>query len=365
VRFTEAWAFDEDVQPLFGVPSCVLFGQAGATGPLPKVLSAAKGTLPRRDAKPAEADKALRWSQASWPEGPWQDGGSAYRKAFRQGATMVPRVLCVVEPVPVGRFGGSASAPQVRSRRTRQEKPPWKSLAPLEGNVEAQFLRPVYLGESIAPFRVLEPVLGVVTWDEERKRLLDAEAARRSGYLHLAGWLSKAERLWDEHGRGGMTFSAQLDYYGKLSSQFPIGAVRVAYAASGTLPAAVLVRDRLAILEHAVYGATVSRGEALFLVAVLNSEAARSRVGELQARGQWGARHFDKLMLSLPIPKFDPKVAVHRNLAAAARHAEEVAAQVALKEGMHFVRARGLIRKALAEDGISGRIDKLVERLLG
>ena len=70
-------------------------------------------------------------------------------------------------------------------------------------------------------------------------------------------------------------------------------------------------------------------------------------------------------MLSLPIPKFDSKVAVHRNLAAAARHAEEVAGEVPLKEGMHFIRARGLIRKALGEDGISGRMEKLVERLLG
>ena len=51
--------------------------------------------------------------------------------------------------------------------------------------------------------------------------------------------------------------------------------------------------------------------------------------------------------------------------ATAARRAEKVAAQVPLKEGIHFIRARALIRKALAEDGISGRIDKLVERLLG
>jgi len=365
VRFTEAWAFDEEVQPLFEVPSCVLFGEAGATGPLPKIVSAAKGTLARRDAKPAEADKALKWSQARWPEGPSEDGGSAYRKAFRQGATMVPRVLCVVEPVPVGRFGGSASAPQVRSRRTTQEKPPWKSLPLLEGNVEAQFVRPLYLGESIAPFRLLEPVLAVVPWDEEGKRLLDAETARRSGYLHLAGWLSKAESLWDEHGRGGMTFSAQLDYYGKLTSQFPVAARRVLFSKAGTQPAAAVLRDSGgAVVDHKLYWAVASEEEGLYLVAILNSETARSRVAGRQSRGQWGARDFDKLMLSLPIPKFDPKVAVHRNLAAAARRAEAVAAQVPLKDGMHFIRARALIRKALAEDGVSGRIDKLVERLL-
>jgi hypothetical protein len=70
-------------------------------------------------------------------------------------------------------------------------------------------------------------------------------------------------------------------------------------------------------------------------------------------------------MLGLPIPKFDRKVGLHRVLAAAARHAEEVAAQVPLKEGMHFVRTRGIIREALAEDGISRRIDGLVQTLLG
>jgi hypothetical protein len=208
-------------------------------------------------------------------------------------------------------------------------------------------------------------VLAVIPWDEAGKRLLDAEAARRSGYIHVSEWLSKAERLWDKHGRGRMRFAEQLDYYGKLSSQFPIAGRRVLCAASGTLPAAAVLRDTRAVVEHAAYWSAAGEDEALYLVAILNSEAARDRVAKTQARGQWGARHFDKLMFGLPIPKFDPKAAVHRQLTAAARHAEEVAAQVALKEGMHFVRARGIIRKALTEDGVSGRIDKLVARLLG
>jgi hypothetical protein len=235
----------------------------------------------------------------------------------------------------------------------------------LRGAVEKEFLRPLYLGESIAPFRLLEPVPAVIPWDERGRRLLDAESARRSGYVHVSEWLSKAERLWDKHGRGRMRFAEQLDYYGKLSSQFPIAGRRVLYGASGTLPAAAVLRDSSAVVDSKLYWAAAGEQDAYYLVGILNSETARGRVAHLQSRGQWGARDFHKLLLGLPIPKFDRKVALHRDLAAAARHAEEVAAQVALKEGMHFVRARGVIRKALAEDGVSGRIDKLVARLLG
>ncbi|MBX6426235.1 MAG: SAM-dependent DNA methyltransferase [Variibacter sp.] len=48
VQFTEAWTFDEDVQPLFPVPSCVLFAKAerGLSVPTPKTVTAYKGQLP-------------------------------------------------------------------------------------------------------------------------------------------------------------------------------------------------------------------------------------------------------------------------------------------------------------------------------
>src|SRR3990172_8750097 len=71
VCFAEAWAFSDDVQPLFPVPACVLFAErlpAGANARvLPSSVLAASGALPRRDAAPEEADAALCWRQASWP----------------------------------------------------------------------------------------------------------------------------------------------------------------------------------------------------------------------------------------------------------------------------------------------------------
>ena len=41
---------------------------------------------------------------------------------------------------------------------TNLGKGPWRDLEPLRGDVERAFLRPLYLGESVAPFRVLSPI---------------------------------------------------------------------------------------------------------------------------------------------------------------------------------------------------------------
>jgi len=365
VRFLEAWTFDEDVQPLFPVPSCVLIAVPAAPGKLPTNVQAATGHLRRRDATRAEADEDLIWSTEDWPGEAQYTGGSVYRKVFHDGATLYPRVLVAIEPEDVGTLGANQEAPMVRSRRSSQEKEPWKSLPPVRGNVESAFIRDMYLGESIAPYRLLELLPSVIPWDGSRG-LLDSVSARSLGYSHLANWLDQAERLWNAHSPGQMTLIGQLDYLHKLASQFPIPALRVLYSKSGKNPAATILRSSEAVIDHTLYWAPVAtEDEALFLSAVLNSETSRSRVEGVQARGQWGARHFDKLMFGLPIPKFDTTKQLHKRLASAAKRAEEVAAGVVLSEGMYFTTARRRIREALAADGISQRIDKLVGELLG
>ena len=84
----------------------------------------------------------------------------------------------------------------------------------------------------------------------------------------------------------------------------------------------------------------------------------------MQARGQWGARHFAKIMFELPIRLFNVNNPLHQELAAAAARAAKVAASVLLKEATYFVTARKRIRAALQEDGIAQEIEELVTRLL-
>ncbi|MBH5386807.1 N-6 DNA methylase [Bradyrhizobium diversitatis] len=306
IIWEEAWTMNDGVQPLFPVPSCVVFGRRRATSQsMPETVRAYEGTLPLRDAPESVADEHLEVRDAvPRPSEGQFAGGSAYRSSFRQGATLVPRMLCFVERQTAGRLGGDPTAPFVRSRRSSQEKEPWKTLSGIEHRVEAEFLHPVLLGESILPFRVFRPFEAVVPVTHDGV-VMDAQAAANRGFSGLHGYLSSAEAVWNANSEsGGMTLIQRWNYHNELSSQFPQRPLRVIYAASGTIPAACLLRDPSSIIEHGIYWAPASsEGEGLFLAAILNSETARSRVADLQARGQWGARHFDKVVFNLPIPR--------------------------------------------------------------
>jgi len=367
VQFEDAWVLGDDVQPLFPVPSCVLFAKVdrGLGRALPEKVRRYSGVLPYRNAPESVADEMLTVVDgAPRPDEASYEAGSPYRSAFRQGATLVPRMLCLVERAQTGRIGGNPKMPLVMSRRTGQEKRPWKNLIGIEQAVEAEFLRPVLLGESILPFRVFRPFEGVIPVDE-KGTMLDAAAAGRRGMTGLSGWLKQAEETWETNKTATVSLSGQFDYYGKLTSQFPIASIRVVYAKAGTLPAAAIVEDRGAVIDHKLYWAAVTdRREALYLASILGCELARKRVENLQSRGQWGARDFDKVMFTLPIPRFDPNSELHKDLAAAGTEAEKTAAKVQLNEGIQFQTARRRVREALAEAGISRRIDALVAKLL-
>jgi hypothetical protein len=175
-----------------------------------------------------------------------------------------------------------------------------------------------------------------------------------------------AERIWNRHSENeGIKLHEWWNYHNKLESQFPLARLRVVYAKAGTLPAATLLAEGASVIDHMLYWAAVSsKAEGYYLCAVLNAETSRNRVAKLQARGQWGARHFDKVMFTLPIPRFDSGRTLHTDLAAAAREAEQIAKHVALPEAVKFQRARKLVRDALASASVAGRIEALVARLL-
>jgi hypothetical protein len=367
IAWDEAWTMDDSVQPLFPVPSSAVFGRKRADSQrMPDTVRAYSGDLPFRDAPEALADAKLRIIEgAPAPSVGSFEGGSAYRNMFRNGATLYPRLLCLVERRTAGRLGANPSAPLVASRRNSQEKQPWKGLPSIENPVEVEFLRPILLGESILPYHVFRPFEGVVPVSGGGY-LFDAGRAANHGFGGLHGWMRQAEAVWKINTESaGTTLTGSWNHYNKLCAQFPITPVRVIYSKAGALPAACVLRDARAVIDHKLYWiAPGGEDEARYLEAILNSETVRARAEQYQSRGQWGARDFDKVMFNLPIPRFDPADGLHGALADAAAEAEHVAAVVELPEGVRFQQARRLVRSALAEAGLSQRIDALVVDLI-
>lgn len=368
VRFEEAWVLDnQEIQPLFRVPTSVIFARRTHTlaARVPSHVTAFVGRLPFKDAPEEVADRYITVFDAPAPSEVSFAAASPYRDRFRQGATLVPRMLCLVERAEGGRLGTSAEAPLVRSRRSTLEKKPWVDLEPLQGPIEVEFLRPVYLGESIAPFRILRAFEGIVPVLPGGD-VLDARQAADRGFTRLASWMRQAEALWKSHSAGARTLKQRWNFHNELGVQFPIPALRIVFSKAGTQPAACILRDSHGVIDHMLYWAVIaSEDEGHYLTAILNSEIARARVAHMQSRGEQGARHFDKLMFTLPIPRFDAREPLHAELAAAGREAERVAASVAIPERTSFVRSRTAIRAALRDNGMAARIDRLVDDLLG
>ncbi len=164
-------------------------------------------------------------------------------------------MLCFVERKTMGRLGTDPSASYVASRRSVQEKAPWKDLTGIENKVEAEFLYPVLLGESILPYRVFRPFEAVVPVTDKGE-VLDAEAAANRGFGGLHGWMRKAERVWNAHRPSDMSLVQQFDYYGKLSAQFPLAPLRVVYAKAGKQPAACVLHKCTNVIDHKLYWAS-------------------------------------------------------------------------------------------------------------
>ncbi|HZL00697.1 MAG TPA: N-6 DNA methylase, partial [Caulobacteraceae bacterium] len=315
IAWDEAWDLDQ-VEPLFPVPACVLFGRRRAVGKrTPERVTVFAGRLPMRDAPEDMADAKLNRTDGVAPDQATSEVRSVYSNAFFDGATLYPRMFCLVERKTAGRLGASRAAPLVASRRTTQEKRPWKDLPGLEHAVEAEYLRPVYLGESILPFRVWRAFEGVIPAMPDGA-MIDAKAASDLGIAGLGAWMRSAERVWDDYKSMPLTLTGQFNFYGKLGAQYPIPELRVVYSKAGTQPAACILRDGAGVIDHMLYWATPdSEDEAYFLTAILNAEEARRRVETLQSRGLFGARDFDKVMFTLPIPRFSAASPLHVALA--------------------------------------------------
>ncbi|MBV8594038.1 MAG: hypothetical protein JOZ27_07055 [Caulobacteraceae bacterium] len=195
--------------------------------------------------------------------------------------------------------------------------------------------------------------------------VIDSKRASDLGLSGLATWLRAAAKDWEANKRSDLSLTERWNYYSLLASQHPIASLRVVYAKAGIDPAACLLRDEGGIVDHKLYWIAVeNESEGHYLTAILNAEEARSRVAHLQSRGLFGARDFDKVMLTLPIPRFSPADPTHAALARLGEEAETLAATVNVPPGAPFTRARRLVRDALKAVEASRRIDEAVAVLL-
>ena len=366
IKFKNAWVFDSQVKHLFKNSSCVLFSvrkdKSEESIPKNNILYF-KGKLPKKNAHLKEANKVLSVEKRKWPASNYTKY-SCYFDKFKQGASLVPRRFIFVEKINRGQLGGATSTPLVRGVTSNQDKYPWKNIKPLEAKIESQFLKPVYTGQCIAPFRVLSKNNGIVPWGKE-SGVMNALEAENKGYTNLSNYLERIESLWQQYGTKKMTFKRRINYDGLLENQFPISKLKIVYTASGTNVAAVLLEDPEGIIDHKLYWFDVSnKNEGLYLEGVLNSSCLMDKIRDLQSQGQFGPRDIHRHILKPSIPNYNSKKQLHNNIVSHTKEIRKIVYSIKIDPSCYFITARTKIRNEIQKLQIWDQLNQLVETLL-
>ena len=290
-----------------------------------------------------------------------------YKRRFRQGAIIVPRMLLFVEEQDAGPLGAGAGRVKVKSHRSSLEKQPWKDVPDLEGFIEKRFVHGVHLGETLAPYRMLEPLSAVLPIDRANPDTI-MDAAGIASFRDLSAWWSVVESIWEKYRsrQERKPLFERMDYSGQLTAQLRAKkGVRIVYSASGTTLTAACLMDSDSLIEHMLYWASAQNvSEGRYLVGILNSSTLLERVRPLQTQGLFGPRHFDKHIFDAGVPVFDPSHDSHIALVELVARAEGVAAEVEVGPKEKFQNVRKRIRLALQKEGITRDIDELVNAIL-
>jgi SAM-dependent methyltransferase len=366
VAFDEAWDLTAVDPDPFPVPSCVVFGTrvtAGSVRAMPANAHVATAQLDHHHRTWAEVSSSFLWRTQAVSIDDTSARGF-YGDLMRQGSNLVPRMLLVVNELPVPAMGLPAGQVGIESRRTNDERLPWRDLASLSGVVERQFVRRIHLGETLMPFRLLDPLRAVIPMVDGL--VMEANSPEIEEYPNLAAWWRRAEQVWSQNKSENtrLTLSGQINYQTKLANQYPPSDVRVIYTGRGSRVAAAVETDHDTIVDHALYWAPVgSLDEGRYLVALLNSDVLHARVEDFYSRGQFGARNIHKAAFGVDIPQFDPSDSLHGRIVALSTTAEEVVSGI-VPSGARTSSFRVAYRSALTAHGVMGELDSAIDDLI-
>lgn len=287
---------------------------------------------------------------------------SEFASRFSQGATFNPRLLFIVAEREAGPLGLPAGRMGIESSRSANEKTPYKDLPSVHGVVETEFVRPVYSGENLFPYRVVAPLQAVVPCSSSRL-LTPREIELHPG---LRNWWAQAEQVWEANRAPATKLSLmeQLDYQSKMTKQLPVAPFRIVYNASGMHLAASKIQNTRAIVSKSLYWAAFrEEAEADFLCAILNSSATTEFLRPLMSYGK-DERHVDKHLWQLPIPSYDSENSAHQELVSTSRQASDIANEFSIDPTLHFAATRRRIRQLIDNSQAGTRISEIVHDLL-
>lgn len=396
LKLTSVWDL-KDVSPLFRIPSCVLFARyAQFEKYLPKTgltgLSL-KGNVRRHNTNWEQAKGFLTETPATWF---YTKMGSAtaitdslisssqkenaYKKEFRQGATLVPRnfyFIALNQQAPPD-FEDRILNIKTSPDSMKEAKTPWNTVD-FSGKIESRFLFRTAISKSILPFALHEPALVTlpVMIENDKFKLKTWEQLKSEGYLEAATWFRNARNMWETlrtEKSEKLTLNGRMNYQNGVTEQDLTKPFIVLYNSSAKDANAVVVNrnqfDLPFVVDYKTYRLEFEKEEpAYYLVAFLNSDYANLAMKPFQSSGLFGARDVSKKILDVPLPRFSLSNPDHVLLAqlgkACSTKADEwVKANVNDPiAGLKLGQARLALKVHLKEE--LEEIDRVLKRIIG
>ena len=341
-RLHEPWDLDNVVPDFFPMPASVVFarytGAGQGTALAPATVQVWRGNWEDDYAGITKTKEALHHDDGKYK--------SPYGELSSQGPTITDRRLFFVERVPHTAALPTANTTNVKPRLGAQDNITYDGqLNLLEGVVSNDHLFDVYLGECIAPYVALNPLIAALPVHRSNMTMPmnhnDCDDKHYECRLDVAElhpsmqrrWNNAAEMFREAHSNQAINdLYDRLNYQNILTNQLEYlrgatagaGTVRLAYTQSGQ-PTASIVQDNRAIVDRTLYQTECrSEDEARYLMAVLNSERLATEVKPF-CPTNWAKkiRHFEKHGWKLPIPRYERRNALHRRLSRLGKVAEQ------------------------------------------
>ncbi|MDE0303045.1 MAG: N-6 DNA methylase [Gammaproteobacteria bacterium] len=298
---------------------CVLFD--GRPVNLPRknkkhLVAEIKGSSPKPDARLEEVEGrlSLRPAPRSLDIVASDYVDAKGRPLFRQGATITPKVLVILERV-------ETQGRRNRVTTARSQHKPWSTIAPQVGTVPSHWVRNLTVSKSILPFAPSPVGLVQALMPTNADGALDRNAVETSEF-----WQSLDKIYREQRGRAKFapkTLLSQIDYNSKLSAQLETsGKPRsmVVYPKSGDIMRACRLRPEEPIIDFTLYRFSASSAqEAAYLVALLNAPCLNDAYVQCRKSGRDFCQHPWR---SIPIRRYDGKNPDHVELARLAAKAE-------------------------------------------